>query len=59
MKITYLVRGNCYDFKRFGDHTETIILYRCWRVGGLLYGYKDRFNVISIPVEDIKNMEVL
>ena len=57
MKITYLVRGWEYDFKRIGDRYETIILHRCWRVGGLLYGYKDRFNVVSIALEDIKTVE--
>lgn len=56
MKITYLVRGREFDFKRIGDHNETITLFRCWVSGGLLYGYRDRYNVVSIPVEDIQGV---
>ena len=57
MKITYLERGTVFNFKRIGDTYKTIVLYRCWRVGGLLYGYKDRFNIVSISSEDIVKIE--
>lgn len=53
MKITYIAKGKEYNYRRFGDHLETVDLFRCWRSGGLLYGYKDRFNVVVIPYEDI------
>lgn len=51
--IKYLVRGTECNFKRIGDHIETITLYKYWFVGGLLYGYKDRFNVVTICKDDI------
>lgn len=57
MRITYLVRGFEHDFKRIGDHTETVVLYKTWKTGGLLYGYRDRFNVMSIAIEDIIEIE--
>lgn len=57
MRITYLSRGNEFDYKRIGDTLKTIVLFRCWRSGGLLYGYKDRFNVVTIPIEDIRKIE--
>ena len=53
MKIKYVVRGREFDFRRVGDHIEEITLFRCWWVGGLLYGYKDRFNVVTICKDDI------
>ena len=53
-KITFLERGFVSDFKRIGDYTRTVILDRCFISGGLLYGYLDRFNVVSIPLEDIR-----
>lgn len=57
MKITYLERGRVEDFRRYGDRLVTVTLYKTFRSGGLLYGYKDRFNVVSIPVEDIVSVE--
>ena len=56
MKITYLEKGTPFDFKRV-DHERTVYLYRTWRSGGLLYGYKDRFNIVSICIEDIIKIE--
>lgn len=56
MKITYLEKGQIFDFKRI-DTVKTITLYNTWKSGGLLYGYHDRFNVISIAIEDIIKME--
>lgn len=52
MKIRYIEKGKPFDFKRI-DHERTITLYNTWKVGGLLYGYRDRFNVVTIPLEDI------
>ena len=56
-KVRYFVRGVEFDFKRFGDHEETVLIDRTFKSGGLLYGYKDRFNVVSIPIEDILSIE--
>ena len=56
MKVTYIEKGIPFDFKRI-DHERTVYLYRSWRSGGLLYGYVNQFNVISICIEDIINIE--
>ena len=56
MKVTYLEKGVPFDYKRI-DHERTVYLYRSWRSGGLLYGYINQFNVISIAIEDIINIE--
>lgn len=57
MKITYLEKGPVFDFKRV-DKVKTITLYNTWKSGGLLYGYRDRFNIVSISIEDIIKTEV-
>ena len=52
-----------YRVRRFIDRftcidTEaTVHLLRAWKSGGLLYGYKDRFNVVSIAKDDILSIE--
>ena len=56
MIITYLEKGTEHDFKRI-DTERKVKLYRTWKNGGLLYGYKDRFNVACIPLEDIISIE--
>lgn len=56
MTITYIEKGIPFDFKRI-DKKTTIHLLKTWEVGGLLYGYRDRFNVVSIPKEDIIKIE--
>lgn len=56
MKVTYLEKGIPFDFKRI-DREKTVFLHRSWRSGGLLYGYVDRFNVVSICIEDIISIE--
>lgn len=55
-KITYIEKGIPCDFKRI-DHIRKVTLSRIFYSGGLLYGYKDRFNVMSIAKEDIIEME--
>lgn len=56
-QVKYLERGVEQDFKRVGDRYVTLRLDRCFVSGGLLYGYRDRFNVVSIPLEDIVSNE--
>ena len=53
MKVTYIEKGIECNFKRYGDTEKTVTLLKAWRSGGLLYGYVDRFNVVSITLEDI------
>ena len=51
-KITFIEKGNACNFRRV-DSIRTVTVYKTWKSGGLLYGYLDRFNVISISIEDI------
>jgi hypothetical protein len=44
------------DFKRI-DTEKTVNLIKSWEVGGLLYGYKNQFEVVSIAKEDIISIE--
>ena len=53
MKVKYIEKGPGFNFVRHGDIEKTVTLYRAWKTGGLLYGYKDQFNIISIALEDI------
>lgn len=52
MKITYIEKGQVHDFKRI-DRIRTVTLYRTFESGGLLYGYKNPFNIVCIAKEDI------
>ena len=56
MKITYIEKGVPFDFKRI-DCVQTVNVSRTWKSGGLLYGYKDRYNVVAIATEDILKIE--
>ena len=56
MKVTYLEKGVPFDYKRI-DHERAVNLYNPWRSGGLLYGYKNEFEVIAIAIEDIISIE--
>jgi hypothetical protein len=55
MKITYIEKGPVFDFKRV-DKIKTITLYRTFESGGLLYGYKNQFEIVCIAKEDIIKM---
>ena len=55
-KITYRERIPI-DRYRVTDHQHTVMLYRTWTEGGLLYGYRDRYNVMVIAMEDIIRIE--
>lgn len=52
-EVAYIAKGSEHNFTRCGDHLERVTLCRTWEAGGLLYGYRDRFNIVSIPLEDI------
>lgn len=56
MKVTYIEKGRPFDFKRI-DVERTVYLRKCWRSGGLLYGYLDRFNTITIEIDSIIKIE--
>jgi len=56
-KVTFLQKGRVHNFIRFGDCVRTVYISRTFESGGLLYGYTDRFNVISISKEDIISIE--
>ena len=56
MKITFIVKGTPIDFKRI-DHERTVTIYKSYKSGNILYGYIDRFNIISISIEDILKIE--
>lgn len=52
MKIRYRERHYIGDYRCI-DTEHVIYLQKCWNIGGLLYGYKDRFNVVAIAMEDV------
>ena len=52
MTVTYIKKGIPHDFKRI-DTVKTIHLHKTWKQGGLFYGYKNQFEVVSIAMEDI------
>ena len=58
MKITYTEKGKEIDFKRV-DTIRTIhaIHYFLHEDCSLLYVYLDRFNVVTIPIEDIIDIQ--
>ena len=56
MKITYLEKGRIFDYKRI-DTVKTVTLYKTFENGGLLYGYKNQFEIVCIAKEDIVKME--
>lgn len=55
MKVTFKEYTYIGRYKRI-ERKRTVHIERSFRSGGLLYGYTDRFNVISIPIEDITNI---
>ena len=60
-KVTYYERGTPQDFKRIDTKKSIIFIHYFWggKSGNLLYGYIDRFNVLTIAKEDIENIEYL
>ena len=57
-RITYRIR-TYLDKYRCIDTQAKIVLSRPWIVGGLLYGYIDRFNVKCISLDDIISRETI
>ena len=39
------------------DTKKQVKLHNLWKVNGLIYGYKDRFNIISLSGDDIIKIE--
>ena len=56
MKVTYIEKGCVYDFRRV-DTVKTVVLRKTFESGGLLYGYKNQFEIVCIAKEDIVKME--
>lgn len=58
MKVTYNDKGQEIDFKRV-DTIRTIHAIHCFlpRNATLAYFYIDRYNIVTIPVEDIIKIE--
>ena len=56
IKVKYRVRTFTSRFTCY-DREETTYLLKPWRVGGVLYGYRDRFNVIALSDDDIISIE--
>lgn len=56
MLVTYRER-HFLDRYRCIDTVRKIRIERTFESGGLLYGYTDRFNVVSIPKEFIEKIE--
>lgn len=56
MKVTYRER-RMIDRWRCIDYTRTVHLCKAWRSGGLLYGYVNEFQTVTIPVEMIIEQE--
>jgi len=55
-RIVYRERHYLGDFKAV-DYTRSVVLNNTWQSGGLLYGYRDRYNVMCIATEDIISIE--
>lgn len=56
MVITYRER-EFIDKYRCIDTPRKIRLFNTWIVGGLLYGYKNQFEVVTIPLDMIDKKE--
>lgn len=56
MKVTYRDR-RFIDKYRCVDRERQVVFCKTWWVGGLLYGYLDRFNTMTIAREDIIRIE--
>lgn len=47
------------DSWRVRDVSRSVVLSRCWFAGGLLYGWRDRFNVVTLSRDLIDSIEDL
>lgn len=60
MKETIKYRERHFiDKFRCIDYERQVTLYKTWIQGSLLYGYKDRFNIVTIALDDIIERQVL
>lgn len=55
-KFTYIERIQISRYKQM-HNIKTVILHNIWTVGGVTYGYKDRFNIVCLGSDDIKKIE--
>lgn len=47
------------DSWRVRDVSRSVVLRGCWFSGGLLYGWRDRFNVVSLSSDQIDSIDDL
>ena len=57
MKVYYRERHYIGDYKAI-DTEKAITIERAWNVGGLLYGYKNRFEVVAVSREDVLRVDL-
>ena len=57
MKVYYRERNYIGDYKAI-DTEKSITIDRAWNVGGLLYGYKNRFEVVAVSREDVLRVDL-
>lgn len=57
MKVYYRERNYIGDYKAI-DTEKSITIERAWNVGGLLYGYKNRFEVVAVSREDVLRVDL-
>lgn len=58
MKITYIEKGNEFDFKRI-DRESTFYAVSYWKATGtsLIYFKLDEYNIKAIPENDVLSIE--
>lgn len=57
MKVYYRERNYIGDYKAI-DTEKAVTLNNSWIVGGLLYGYKNRFEIVAISREDVLHIDL-
>lgn len=57
-KICYRDRVRL-DSWRVRDVARSVVLRGCWFSGGLLYGWRDQFNVVSLSADLIDSIDDL
>lgn len=57
MKVYYRERHYIGDYKAI-DTEKSITIDPAWNVGGLLYGYKNRFEIVAVSREDVLRVDL-